>query len=1019
LPTQNFDLQFWEKTLKHLSYPIKLQEIPLSLVREQKIIPPNTNPMKIYRLFTDGLIDVVLVEVKESEFSRGRCVSIARAWKKNNLLSPIVILTNLRDAYVSILPGIGFSGEAKILFLSDQIYHTDQVVLQSIGFNPDKVEMLKNYNERFFPYQKVRDEFFYTYRDLFQELLKRLEPYLGMNTRSFAQKFLGRLMFLYFLQKKGWLKNDRRYIDSIQNYKELSHLYYNGLNTGKIEGIPFLNGSLFDREEYLTVDKERDMENILNEAFLKARKFFNEYNFTVDETSPLEVEVSIDPALIGTVFENLLLEKERGEKGTFYTPKDVVSFICRRALVRYLGLHDKYSSDDTELRDGIDLYLDELKKSRRIDEIRTLKDKLLKVKVIDPAVGSGGFLVVMMQEIVSIIAEADSIAGWHSDPYEYKKEIHKNLYGFDIEPEAVEIARLRLWLSMIIDQKVPVPLPNLEFKIVDIPDSLELQSFQKRLTPEIEEEKDLVDKLIEQYSNEHDHENKGILRKRIATHTENLRKYGLNPNVIESYMVNPADIVVMNPPYVRQETIDEERKKYYDRTYCDPLHFDRKSDIYVYFFARALRLLKPNGYVSVISSDKWLETSYGEKLQDYLKSRLITVYGQRYRPFKADINTIISLYGNDMAVGGIDFVYMDSYASGSVIRRISMDRAKLKPGKWFYLRAPKLFMEQIYPKLTHKLSDFAEIKRGFTTGANDFFYMKDISASYEADYLANPKKFEVWGVTAKNEKELREQGLIYIENEGGERFVLNRADIMPVLRSPREISSYLIDTLQSYVFYPSVREGPGPQSILYIKYAENKEFPIKKGTKKGIFVRGIQNLRSVFSNTPNWYNLRKLKPTDLLSNEVINERHFTTSSKFHIFASDMFVMIYPKGVDTRTIWLYMNSTIFYMTKELMGKRMGGGALKIQVEDYEYMPVPDLRIFNFPSGEFFNRKLKTYQEEISMEDRRSVDSLILKAMDLGNEHIADIYKEYVELIQDRIIKGGIPLKTKGTADDKDN
>ncbi len=357
MPSQNFNLQFWEKTLKDLGYPIKLQEIPLSLLREQKIIPPNTNPVKFYRLFSDGLIDIVLIEVKDSEFSRGRCVSIARAWKKSNLLSPLVIFTNSRDSYVSILPGIGFNGEAKILFLSDQIYHTDRVVLDSIRFNPDKVEMLKNYNEQFFPYQKVRDEFFFTYRDIFQELLKKLEPYLGINTRSFAQKFLGRLMFLYFLQKKGWLKNDRKYIDSIQNYKELSHLYYKGLNTGKIDGIPFLNGSLFDREEYLTVDKESEIENILNEAFLKARDFFNEYNFTVDETSPLEVEVSIDPALTGTVFENLLLEKERGEKGTFYTPKDVVSFICRRALARYLTLQDKYTQDDTELKDGIDLYL--------------------------------------------------------------------------------------------------------------------------------------------------------------------------------------------------------------------------------------------------------------------------------------------------------------------------------------------------------------------------------------------------------------------------------------------------------------------------------------------------------------------------------------------------------------------------------------------------------------------------------------------------------------------------------------
>lgn len=1020
MPPQNFDLKFWEKTLKNLGYPIKLQEIPLSLVRDQKILPPNTNPQKIYRLFTDGLVDVALVEVKQSEFSRGRCVSIARAWKRNNLLSPVIILTDSKDSYVSILPGIGFSGEAKILYLSGQIYHTDQVVLESIRFKSDRVELLKSYNEEFFPYQKVRDEFFFEYRDLFQELLIKLEPNLGIHTRSFAQKFLGRLMFLYFLQKKGWLKGDRQFIDSIKNYPELSHIYYNGLNAGKIDGIPFLNGSLFDREEYLTVEKEKEIEDILNESFLKARKFFDEYNFTVDETSPLEVEVSIDPALIGTVFENLLLEKERGEKGTFYTPKDVVSFICRRALVRYLGLQDRYSADETELKDGIDLYIDELKKSKRIDDIRTLKEKLLKVRVVDPAVGSGGFLVIMMQEIVSIITEADSVAGWHFDAYEYKKEIHKNLYGFDIEPEAVEIARLRLWLSMIVDQTVPVPLPNLEFKIVDIPDSLELQSFQKRLTPEIEEEKDLVDKLIEQYSNEHDHENKTTLRKRIAAHTENLKKYGLNPNVIESYMVNAADIVVMNPPYVRHETINEERKKYYVRTYCDPLHFDKKSDIYVYFFARALRLLKPNGYVSVISSDKWLETSYGEKLQDYLKSRLIAVYGQKFRPFKADVNTIISVYGNEMAGGNIDFTYMEGYASGSVIRKISMDRPTLKPGKWFYLHAPKLFMEKIYPKLTHRLGDFADIKRGFTTGANDFFYMKDVSSQYEADYLSNQKKFEEWSVTAKNEKELKEQGLIYIENEGGERFILERNDVIPVLRSPREVSSYTVSRLETYVFYPDTKRPMGVHSKIYVEYAEKRNYSIQKGTNKGKVVLGIHNLDSVSKNRPNWYNLRRLEPTTLLSNEIIYERHFTLKTSYPVLSSDMFVLIYPRYTGVDNLWIYMNSTIFYITKEIIGKRMGAGSLKIQVEDYENLLVPDLDKIDLQSiNANLNRKIKRYFEEIRLEDRRELDREILNRMGLSDLSLDKIYEEFQELLDDRLIKAGRPLKSKENSDDEDN
>ena len=265
-----FGMDFWIDQFSKLGYPIEQQDFPLSLLREQKILPPKTNPLKVTRLFNNNLMEIVVVEVTDREFSRGRCVSIARSWKKNNLLSPIIILTNSTESYACIIPGIGYGSEAKILFLSDELYHTDNIVLGSMKYIDDAVELLKLYNSDFFPYQKVRDDFFKQYRNLFQELLIKLDPHLGLYTRSFAQKFLGRLMFLYFLQKKGWLRGNKKFVDTIQDYQQLSYLYYNGLNTGKIEGIPFLNGSLFEREDYLTEALESEISNILNDAFIKA-----------------------------------------------------------------------------------------------------------------------------------------------------------------------------------------------------------------------------------------------------------------------------------------------------------------------------------------------------------------------------------------------------------------------------------------------------------------------------------------------------------------------------------------------------------------------------------------------------------------------------------------------------------------------------------------------------------------------------------------------------------------------------
>jgi type II restriction/modification system DNA methylase subunit YeeA len=1008
MANQLFGKEFWIDQLTKIGYNVNVQEFPLTLLKEQKTLPANTNPSKVYRLFHNGLMEIVVFEVKDNEFSRGRCVSLARSWKRNNLISPIIILTNSKDSYISILPGTGFNSEVKVLYLSDQLYHTDKLVLESLKHDPDKVVLLKRYNEEFFPYQKVRDEFFTGYSEMFQELQESLESHLGQQTRSFSQKFLGRLMFLYFLQKKGWLKNDKHFIDSIPGYEQLSNIYYNGLNTGKLDGIPFLNGSLFDREDYLGDEKEAEISEILNDMFLKARKFFNKYNFTVDETSSLEVEVSIDPALIGTVFENLLLEKERGRKGTFYTPKDEISFICRRALVKYLGLEDKFSADQKELIDGIQNHLEILRKTKKIDEIRELKDKLLKVKVVDPAVGSGGFLVIMMHEIVSTIIEADAIAGWKSDSYEYKKEVHRNLFGFDIEPEAVEIARLRLWLSMIIDQEVPIPLPNLEFKIVDIPDSLQLQSFQKKIEPEIEEERDLLGKLIEQYSNEHDHENKVNLKQRIRIHTNNLLKYGLNPNVIESYMVEQADIVVMNPPYVRQESIDPERKKYYTDTY----KFDKKSDVYVYFFQRALRLLKPNGVVSAITSDKWLETYYGIKLQEYLKSRLISVFGQRNRSFEADVNTVVTVYSNEMQQAPVNFVYLESYGSRSVRQKIAMERSELKPGKWFYLRAPKLFMEKIYPKLTHKLGDFAEIKFGIKTGANDFFYMKDVSPQYEADYLSNPKKFEDWGVTAKNEKELKEQGLIYIENEGGDRFVINRSDTAPLVRTTKELKGYVIKEMGKLCLYT---KEPGEFTKKYIAWGETQPVQIR-GRKDPVY--GYNNVPSV-SGRKKWYSLNELEPSNVILPMYVMDRFFVPASDKPVICDHTLYTI-KSGV--KNIIAYLNSTLFYMTMELYLRRLGGGGGvgEIMVDDYEQMPVPDFVKLNLSKIDFpLDRDVNRYFEEIRMEDRRKLDSEILRSMGVGNISLEEFYNEFVELVDDRLIKADRGLKSREIENDQDN
>ena len=961
-------------------------------------------------MFSNSFIEIAIVEVDSgSGFSRSLCTQTARRWKENRLLKPLLLFTNRYESFAVIVPGKGAYGEAKILKLADRLYRTDIEVLQSIRYVDNQQELSHLYDTSFFPYEKVREEFFEGYRQLYQDIEKAVRPFLGKHSTSYAQRFLGRLMFLYFLQRKGWLRKNRRFIDTIEGYRHLNELFYESLSREGTDGIPFLNGSLFEREEYMTDSMERKLDRVMDGMFRDAKDFFNQYNFTVDETAPLELEVSIDPALIGTVFENMLPENERGGKGTFYTPLNESSFICRRALAEYLGSHDTVEEAEKgeKFRDGLHALIADMKSRKSEKEVRELREKLLSLRVLDPAVGSGGFLLVMMNEIIALIQEAEAIVGWKSDPEAHKKRILPNLYGFDIESEAIEIARLRLWLSLIIDEKEPEPLPNLDFNIVAIDDSLQLPDGQRTLDQETESVREQYNRIHAVYVNEHSPHEKAKLRKEMARLSAEISKRtGNSPSVIEMHMPQKAQILVMNPPYVRQEGIPPARKKYY----TDKFGIDRKSDLYAYFFIRALNLVSADGVLSVITSDKWLETGYGITLQRRIKDNIVAIYGQRKRSFGADINTVVTVctaQSNSRPV--IDFTYLETYGLEKVRLHYAIQRKDLQPGKWFYLRAPKVFMEKILPKLTHKLGDFAEIKFGIKTGANDFFYMKDVSHLYEADRLSNPKKFEEWEVKAKNEKELKEQGLIYIENEGGFRFVLEREDLSPVIRSPEEIRNYHVEHINTFVFKPKNRKKLNALSMRYVRWGENFNISIDRGKNRDKIVIGFHKLESMKSHNPAWYNLTDLTPASMFHPIGTNKRHFMAQSGEPLLADQMLVLCYPKPfVNTDVLWLFSNSTIAYILYEIYGRRFGGGALQVSTGVLKKLPVPDLTNCKLKKQltETLQREILDCNLEILKPERKLLDSCVLEELDLdaSDQNLTEIYSSLIELVNDRLIKG---------------
>jgi len=303
--------------------------------------------------------------------------------------------------------------------------------------------------------------------------------------RDFCKKLLGQIVFLYFLQKKGWLgASNIEYQDGdknfIQNfYKQagendtfypvwLSKLFYDTLNekrnaddfempNGEKVKIPYLNGGLFEKES-----KKYDFLVFPSDLFSSLFEFFNRFNFTIYENSPEEHTIAVDPEMLGHIFENLL--EDNKDKGAFYTPKEIVQYMTQESLIEYLATHIGQNE-----KNGIETFVKQKNKELLSDKVLKQIDRLLDdVKVCDPAIGSGAFPMGLLQEIFMLkerIAFDLGFSVW--SPATVKESIIQNsIYGVDIEKGAVDIAQLRFWLSLVVDEEKPKPLPNLAYKIV-------------------------------------------------------------------------------------------------------------------------------------------------------------------------------------------------------------------------------------------------------------------------------------------------------------------------------------------------------------------------------------------------------------------------------------------------------------------------------------------------------------------------------------------------------------------------
>ncbi len=892
-----------------------------------------------------------------------------------------------------------------------------------------------------FDVEPVTREFFRRYKDVFDAAMDRV---LGFGDgreeeetkRLFVQTLFNRLMFVYFLQRKGWLSfdNDKDYFNALQeDYRStssetnfyadrLKHLFFFGLNNpqshdltrsdrfpgrtmASIFGqVPFLNGGLFeesdlDRRYGVTVPDDV-IDRVLDDLF-------DRFNFTVMESTPFDIEVAVDPEMLGKVFEELVTG--RHNTGSYYTPRPVVSFMCREALKGYL------EAQNTGLpADSIATFVDDRDTSMvRLPTARRIAQALSEITVVDPACGSGAYLLGMMHELVELQTTLYNAGIDSKTLYDLKMEIiQRNLYGVDIDEFAVNIAMLRLWLSLSIEYEgnAPEPLPNLDFKIV-CGDSLlgPDPSAQIEVQGSLGQDRDQMlelGRLKAEYMGVSAGPDKRRLRDTIRDLTDQIRA-ALNitgvPEGVVDWRTEFADVfairggfdvAIANPPYVRVENIGSV-KTALSQQYRGTL--SARSDLYCYFYVRALQLLTEHGMQVFVCSNTWLDAQYGESLQRHLlhKATILSILESAVeRQFStAAVNTLISIIQNTTATGSPETTFSSfrgpfdlSVSDPSLRKELKVDKSTLSEGrfgegKWGgkYLRAPDVYAKIVEAASSslYVLADFLSGERYLNTGGADgFFILTNVLPAGPGLMKASIKS-----------KEGREHG--------SPQFFIESRFLKPGYR--KQGSTQLIVTAPDcYVLVI-------PPGIDVSRYSVSKY--LAWGEDVGFNQRSVTKYQSPWWRPP----LQAQSGALLLWPRTHADTHKCLYNPDRLVSLRYF-RLHPKRATLAMPLLgVLNSTVFALLKEVHGRRgLGHGALETGLVDILPLPLFDLtesweNKLADAVAPLLNRDVETLEREVEKPDRHSLDKVVLEGYGLNPNLIEEVYKAVIEMVRLRQTK----------------
>ncbi|TAE25416.1 MAG: hypothetical protein EAZ91_19100 [Cytophagales bacterium] len=900
---------------------------------------------------------------------------------------------------------------------------------------------------------------------------------LAKPVRDFAKKMLGRIVFLHFLQKKGWMGcplpslyegeglgvrssgwsgGNIRFVQTLfERFRQpdrfysrcLTKLFFDTLNDPNRPGfrfeaagiepcrVPYLNGGLFDRDTRPDGQLLTEAIDLPADYFASLLQFFDQYNFTIDENSPGDYEVGIDPEMLGHIFENLL--EENREKGAFYTPKEIVQYMCQESLIQHLA-HRLTAELGEAMRPALLEALDTLiRQGSRGDEQNRhnlitihaprIEELLDDLKICDPAIGSGAFPVGMLGEIFAAKMTLDLTL----NRAEVKKRIiRETIYGVDMEPGAVDIARLRFWLSLVVDEDEPQPLPNLDYKIMQGDSLLEsfegviplrvtagetnhdptrgvLRDGQLKLDGTLKDaqlglgfafaapkasmtdgRKAKLRRLIQAYFkagtkdekqdlrnqinaeiNKHideciqaeqakwtDKKNeilgqlfmarqaqknaktpakqreyeKAIARKetelerfqnlltdeqareaRLARSKQNGEKgyflwHLFFPEVFEK---GGFDICIANPPYLQLSRIPTEAAQYGREGYST---FEKTGDIYGLFYEQGVRLLRPGGILTYITSNSWLQTQYGKPLRQLFVEQtdpltLLNFADTRlFETAVVETNILITrrdkcTYQLQAATVGADFD-KERDTLPAYIAQHAFRLTDLPAEGWSVGDEQANTLKKKIEGNGKKLGEWeVEINRGILTGYNQAFI-----------------------IDGKTRKRLTEED------------VNNHNVIKPSLRG-RDLTRYFYNNSDSWMIVS--HNGLREENLLRVDIP--KDYPsLYSFFKSNEFQPAIQNR---YDKGNHWTNLRNcayLKDFDkpkIIWGELADKAKFTYDDAGTYFNDTIFMMI---GDSLKYLLAVLNSKAAQWYFEQITTTSGMGTNRWKKYKIEQLPVPE-------------------------------------------------------------------------------